>query len=168
MLYIIDANNLAGKLRILKEKDFDRILIEIIKEWHGSQKNRIILIFDSLDPMGDKYTKGNITVIYTPRDNYYRSADDKILEVAAKEIKTGYPESGSLTVITSDRELTTRIKKFEEKIGTKLTIVKAEDFAQKLTGFFEDQIINPEEADLRGLARDDIDKINNDLLKLWK
>ena len=61
MIYLIDANNLAGKLGILKNENFDKLLIKIIRHWPASRKNKIFLVFDSADPMGDKYSEKSDT-----------------------------------------------------------------------------------------------------------
>ncbi|RLC38288.1 hypothetical protein DRH27_02655, partial [Candidatus Falkowbacteria bacterium] len=63
MLYIIDANNLAGKLKMLGEENFDKKLRDLIKEYFKKKKSLVILVFDSSDPMGDKITDGNITLV---------------------------------------------------------------------------------------------------------
>ena len=108
MRYIIDANNLAGQLGILKEDEFAQKLIVLIKQWLGEKKRQVFLVFDSADPMGDKQVFGNLTVIYTPKDNYYKSADDKIIELADRN------ESNSLCVVTDDRGLIKEVKKISE------------------------------------------------------
>ena len=84
MIYVIDANNLAGKLNILDDENFDKKLISNIKKYFFNKNNSVYLVFDSNDPMGDKYKEDNIAVIYTPRDNYYKGADDKIIELTQK------------------------------------------------------------------------------------
>ena len=50
--------------------------------------------------MGDKAVEGNLTIIYSPRDDYYKSADDKIIELINNENK---PEQ--MVVISDDREI---------------------------------------------------------------
>lgn len=122
MPYLIDANNLAGKLNLLKEENFDQKLIKIIKEYISIyEKKKITLVFEGLDPMGDKRTEGNLTIIYSPRDDYYKSADDKIIEMINNADK---PEQ--IVVITDDRE----ILKATEQAGCE--IKKASYFAQIL------------------------------------
>jgi len=121
MPYLIDANNLAGKLNLLDEADFDQKLIKIIKEYIKKYNKKITLVFEGIDPMGDKLVEGNLTIVRAPRDNYYKSADDKIIEMINNETN---PEQ--LVVITDDRE----ILEAAEQAGCQ--IKKASYFAQIL------------------------------------
>ncbi len=123
MPYLIDANNLAGKLDLLDEADFDQKLIKIIKEYISAYNKKITLVFEGRDPMGDKVVDGNLTIIYSPRDDYYKSADDKIIELINNE---AMPEQ--LVVITDDRE----ILKAAEQTGCQI----------KKAGYFA-KILNP-------------------------
>ena len=121
MPYLIDANNLAGKLDLLDEADFDQKLIKIIKEYIRRYNKKITLVFEGRDPMGDKVAEGNLTIIYSPRDDYYKNADVKIIELIRITEK---PEQ--LVVITDDRE----ILEAAEQAGCQ--IKKASYFAQIL------------------------------------
>jgi len=161
MRYIIDANNLAGQLGILREDDFDQKLIEIIKQWLGKRKSQVFLVFDSADPMGDKQVFGNLTVIYTPKDNYYQSADDKILELVEAI------HASPLQVITDDRDLIKAIEKISEKIDNEIKILLATVFAKKLKPDLEKKENNHEDGQ-RGLSGQEIRKINNELRKIWQ
>ncbi len=165
MLYLIDANNLAGELRILNEKDFDKLLIAIIKKWPASQKNKIFLVFDSADPMGDKYTTKNLTIVYTPKDNYYRSADDKIIEIAENETAGQEKKREELTVVSSDREIMQKINKINEGNNSKIKLLRSEAFAQKL--YKKKPQAKPENGN-RGLDNKTINNINQELLDLWQ
>ncbi|MCK4554435.1 NYN domain-containing protein [Candidatus Parcubacteria bacterium] len=118
MPYLIDANNLAGKLDLLNEADFDQKLIKIIKKYIKRYNKKITLVFEGRDPMGDKLIDGNLTIIRAPRDDYYKNADVKIIELIRT---TGKPEQ--LVVITDDRE----ILKAAEQAGCQLK--KASYFA---------------------------------------
>ena len=164
MIYIIDANNLAGQLKILKEKDFDKKLIRLIKKWNAEKNKRINLVFDGVDPMGDKYCIGNITVIYTPKDNYYQSADDKIIELVRNFIKS---EREEITVVSDDRAIREAIEKLSKKAGQKIHIEQATLFAEKLKDFtIEKQAKNKE--DDKSLSTEEVKGINKYLLKIWK
>lgn len=121
MPYLIDANNLAGKLDLLNKDEFDQGLINIIKKYNKKYNKQITLVFEGNDPMGDKVTLDNLIIIYSPRDDYYKSADVKIIELIENETK---PEQ--LVVISDDREI---IKAAEDK-GCQ--IKKASYFAQIL------------------------------------
>ena len=100
MRYVIDGNNLAGKMDLLKEKEWQKELIYTLREYFAHSKKEIILVFDSNDPWGDKYPLSPLTVIHAPRDQYYRSADDKILELIEQAEK-----ERELVVITDDLEI---------------------------------------------------------------
>ncbi len=166
MHYIVDANNLAGKLYILKEKDFDKKLIELIKAYNVKKNKKITLVFDGVDSLGDKYNEGNITIIYTPRDNYYKSADDKIIEIVEKELSSEYPELSSLTVITDDRDLKATMERIVEKTGKKITIQSVSKFVKQLREYYKTKEENNQNKD--GLSDDEIKQINEEMLKIWQ
>jgi len=155
MINIIDANNLAGKLDLLKEEAFDEKLIKLIGQY---KKSKYILVFDGRDRMGDKYEKGNITVIYTPKDSFYKSADDKIVELARIYLNSGE----GAKIITDDLEIISKVEKIVNDSGGKISLEKASMFAQKLNSYLENR------REENKLADDEIDDINQDLLKAWK
>jgi len=155
MINIIDANNLAGKLGLLREENFDEKLIELLGQY---KKSKYILVFDGRDNMGDKYTRENITVIYTPRDNFYKSADDKIVELASQYLNSGE----GAKIITNDLEIISKVEKIINDQGGKIVFEKATSFAEKLNNYLE----NKQEE--KGLTETEADKINQDLLKVWK
>ncbi len=168
MLHIIDANNLAGKLNLLEEDNFDKKLFAIIKEFFFGKKNEIFLVYDSADLMGDKFTDGFINVVYTPRDSFYNSADDKILELAEDYARTKKDE---LAVVTDDLEIIDKIEKMKNTTGLKkIKVIKATDFAQLIDYKLSKQ--KPEEKsnedDSRGLSNKSIENINDELLRIWK
>ena len=168
MIYIIDANNLAGKLKMLGEVNFDKKLIRIIGEYYRKQPHKILLVFDGQDPLGDRIAAGaNITVIYSPRDKYYRSADDKIVEMIMT--RRGLPAGQNVCVVTDDVGLKNRVEEAYKENRQPLTIERATDLAQKLLKkSWKKETGDVKEDGKRGLKENDINKINNDLLKLWK
>ncbi len=153
-MIIIDANNLAGKLDLLEEKNFDRLLIDMIKKYNQDKLREIFLVFDSIDPMGDKFKEGNLTIIYTPCDNYYKGADDKIVELAEQ-----FKNKQNLKIITDDIDIKERIK----KLNLDLKLVTATEFARKLEYFF-----NEDEDSEDNLSENKKDSINKELLNIWK
>lgn len=155
MIIIIDANNLAGKLNLLKEKDFDEKLIRLMAKY---KKKKYILVFDGRDSTGDKYQRENITVIYTPKDSYYKSADDKIIELAKENINNGE----GAKVITDDLEIINKVIEIINESGGKIEMEKAAEFAKKINDYLENK---KQEEDFTGEERDDI---NEELLKIWK
>ena len=121
MPYLIDANNLAGRLKLLREPDFDQTLIELVQDYSERTSKKFILVFDSADTLGDRYTEGNVTVIYTPRDAIYSNADDKIIELMQNEKR---PEDW--TVITDD------INIIEEARDLDIENISTREFAAEL------------------------------------
>lgn len=165
MIYIIDANNLAGKLNILFEDDFDKKLVYIIKQYFSKKQINIFLIFDSADLMGDKYEDENVTVIYTPKDSYYKNADDKVVELLYEKIDNIKDE---ITLVTDDLEIIEKAEKIVKETGTKkVYFEKSTNFALKIEN--KNVRSNQEEnKDTRGLSKKQISNINEELLNLWK
>lgn len=161
MIYIIDANNLAGKLGILKNVDFDKQLIDIMRQYNNGKGKKIFLVFDGVDRLGDKYEIENITIIRSPKDDYYKTADDKIVELAqniSKNVKD------NLVVITNDLGIKDLIVKNNLDNEREIKIVKATDFAKQID-FKQD---SEQYEDDKKLDDNDVDKINSELLKIWK
>ena len=151
MPYLIDANNLAGKLKILNNSGFDQELISLIKIYLVSKNKKAILVFDSNDPLGDRYTEDNVTVIYTPRDAVYENADDKIIELMQNEKK---PEDW--IVVSDDMRIIDEAQKCD------IEIMLATDFAKKLA-----PDLDIDDEDEEELSSDAIDYINSELLDEW-
>lgn len=158
MLHLIDANNLAGKLDLRGEENFDRLLIDLIKKYNQEKHRQICLVFDSTDPMGDKFTEDAVTIIYTPKDNYYKNADDKIIEIVLKNKKK------SIRVITDDIEIKNKIEKLNLDENLKIELEQAGDFAEKIKRQTEDKNkINSQDI----ISDDEKEKLNDELLKIW-
>jgi len=121
MPYLIDANNLAGRLGILRENNFDQILIDLIRQYSEENNKKIVLVFDSNDSMGDRYKIDNVTVIYTPRDTVYNNADDKIVELMQNE-----KSPRDWVVISDDLKILDEADKFDIKT------ILAREFAKRL------------------------------------
>jgi predicted RNA-binding protein with PIN domain len=162
MIYIIDANNLAGKLNLLKEEDFDKRLIKIIEEYNYGKGRKIFLVFDGIDRLGDKYTSGNITVIRAPKDDYYKTADDKIIELAQAIIAT---VKDDLVVITDDLGIKDLVTKNNLDNKRKIKMIKAAVFAEKLNWLKNKK---QDHEDDKKLDDKEIGAINRELLKIWQ
>lgn len=160
MPYIIDANNLAGKLDLLRQANFDQKLIKIITDFNQNKTRKYILVFDSFDTMGDKITMGNIKIVYTPHDSYYHNADDKIFEIAEMETNSGF------TVITDDNELRERMEKLNENRKNKICLMKATDFANRINIYFNN--LNLQNKEVKKLSENEKNIINDELMKIWK
>jgi len=150
-MLIIDANNLAGKLQLLDKKDFDLILIKIIQDWNRLKNKRIVLVFDGFDVMGDKYEDKRIVIVRTPKDSYYRNADDKIIEIIKGVIEDS-------TLITDDNELIKKALYFSSG-KFKLNIKKATKLALEIEGSCEMEYD-------KDYKKED-NSINDELLKIW-
>ena len=163
MIYIIDANNLAGKLEILFEDDFDKKMVALMKKYFFNKGIDVKLVFDSNDIMGDKFQEDNVEVVYTPRDNYYANADDKVLELVKREISHGVG-NGQITVVTDDLDLRALVQSFADKTNFRLNLVRSTDFAARIRA--RENKENYDEAD-RGLSVSEEERINEELLGLW-
>lgn len=161
MIHIIDANNLAGKIGLLGQKDFDRLLITRLKDYYRDKKIKVVLVFDGVDFMGDKAKDNNLEIIYAPKDGYYKSADDKIIELALDENLSFRDE---IAIYTDDREIVEKINK-QNKAGRKINFHKASTLAENMEARI--MAIDDEEEEDRFLNENEIKNINDELLKLW-
>jgi len=162
MTYIIDANNLAGKMGLLKENNFDKMLIKELSPFFRRKKSGFYLVFDSADPMGDKYReRENVTVIYTPRDNYYKSADEKISEVLERTL-----EYDEVSLVTNDRELKEKGEKNSRELSREkyFQIEDSIDFANRVQKTKKAK--TPKTKD--NLTKKDIKEINKELLDKFR
>ena len=162
MHYLIDANNLAGALHLLDEPHFDRKLIGLIQEYGFGRRDKYILIFDSGLVMGDKYVSSNVTVIYTPKDGYYKSADDKIYE-QARSIN----ENEIFTLVTDDIDLANNIEKLNSSRRTKIIFLKARKFAALIINKVK-KPAEDNEAGEEGIDQGTLDDITEEFKKIWK
>ena len=147
MPYLIDANNLAGRLKLLREPDFDQTLIEFVRDYSERVGKKFILVFDSADSLGDRYTEGNVTVIYTPRDAVYSNADDKIIDLMQNEKR---PDDW--TVITDDINIIEAARDLDiENISTRefaAELMPAGGLADE--GEEEDELSEAEQGEING------------------
>jgi predicted RNA-binding protein with PIN domain len=171
-MYIIDANNLAGKLKMLGEENFDKKLINMIREFNRDRGVHIFLVFDGANPFGDKVSAGhNLSVVYSPKDIYYQSADDKIVEmVRGSWLNEDFAGGKTITVVTDDRELRKRIEAAAAETRYNIKLERATDWAEKILNRlakyeYEDEI---EDRNKGGLSDEEVDDINNELYRAWK
>ncbi len=146
MKYIIDANNLAGEMGLLDFDDFDKILIEKIAGL--TQKKNYVLVFDSLNYMGDRFQQENLEIIYAPRDEFYGNADAKILEIVKQE--------KDCFLISNDLDL---IEKAKNK-NKNLKQISCKQFAQKF------KKVNTER-ESNVFEQEELDSLNKELYDLW-
>jgi hypothetical protein len=162
MLYIIDANNLAGQLGLLERQDFDTILPALVEDFFAGKNNEAVLVFDPRDSLGDRYRQGNLEIIYTPRDNFYRNADDKVLEIIKNHL-ADVEFKKEIRVVTNDTELRDKIKLAMDgsPIGWRVKLIRADDFANEI----EQKLSYSDEAEEKEI---DDPGLNEELLKIWK
>lgn len=186
MFYIIDANNLAGKLNLLGESDFNFKLIELIKKYKPDKKHFFFLVFDSSDPMGDKEKiDERITVVHTPKDSYYKNADDKILEIAENinqdenmklsfkdgnkgenitELSSKLKNLDKVIIITDDLEIKGKIENLNREKNLKIIIEGSTEFSTKIMDYFKKEPFDNEDK----LSEDDEEEINKELSNVWE
>ena len=161
-MYIIDGNNVAGKFKLLGLEHFDRKLLGLIQTWNITKQVKITVVFDGGELMGNKIAiDSNITTVYSPRDSFYKDADDMIVEIVRRAL---LDPGEALILVTEDRELQKRAEKEGEIAKRKIKIIKSGDFIKRLE-------INLKEVDVdedRELSDKDINSINGELLKIWK
>jgi len=151
-------------MKMLGEENFDKILIDKILKYNQGKKRKIVLVFDSRDPMGDKITvNSEVSVVYAPHDKFYKSADDKICELLENvgTAFSGLKENDEYKVISEDNDLINRVNKISERINKKIDILKSSKFANQIN-FKEKKEDNDDE-----LAKDKEEKINEELMKIW-
>lgn len=144
-------------MKILKEENFDRILIKTVEEYAVTKGCKFILVFDSSDNMGDKHSEGNLTVIYTPRDSFYKSADDKIVELI-----NNTDEKEEISLVTDDLEIKDLAEKLKLDKGKKIFFVSTQEFIEKMSRAKEKLVDKADD-----LSEDDVSNINNELLRKW-
>ena len=148
-------------MKILGEDNFDKKLIEIIRSYNSNRNSPILLVFDGQEQMGDKIVIDPLlTVRYSPRDGYYNSADDLIVEIVEKNLNR---EKQEITVITDDIELKKRIIKIQEQFGGHIHLEQATRFVEKLKRL--DAQIDDREDGERGLSESEQKDINEDYMK---
>jgi len=161
MRYVIDANNLAGVLGILDEEDFDLQLIDSIKNFIGDKNIQVDLVFDSSDYFGDWKRIGNINVFYTPRDEQYNCADDKIVDIFSKNINN----KDNVVLVTDDIELQNRVNSVISEFSDNfLKIEKSSTFALNL---FKKYNVDACKMGKCGLSDGEVQEINQEIMEIY-
>ncbi len=179
MYYIVDANNLAGSLNLLAEPDFDQKLIVLMQAWLADKRVNVILVFDSLCSAGDHLSYKHLEVIYAPRDDYYHSADDKIIEIfrqigIQRNISTNSTFSftiinklinHNLVLVSNDIDLQKRAQAICSQNKTSLKSLVNQKF---INLFFKEDLSITTVDENRGLSDGEQAEIEKDLLALWQ
>jgi len=139
--YIIDGNNLIGKIKLLsnlqkKDKQASREKLEhLVDRYFANKKIEVILNFDGF--ANQKINTSKLKLFYS--DN--RSADEKI----KKQIETE-TNKRNIIVISSDNN----VREFAKVCGCE--VILSEDFGKEIT---KSQNVDDEESRIK--AMDDID-----------
>lgn len=167
MIYIVDANNLAGHLGILEEENFDRILIDIVSGYLGNKGEESYLVFDSNDPMGDKKEEDGVKIVFAPRgESPYSCADDKILEILNNKItEEGF--NNEITIVTDDNGLKARIEEAIKgsDIEKRIHGLSCSEMSERIDKFAEgvnDDYFSPE-----GLEEKEQREVTEELREIW-
>jgi len=121
LTYLIDGNNLIGKIPLLmslqrKDKQASREkLSHILDRYFHSKKSKVILFFDGFE--NGKINCSNLKIIYSDK----QIADDKI-----KSFITDSKSTKNYVVITSDANLAQFAKKCS------CTIISSDNFAAEI------------------------------------
>jgi predicted RNA-binding protein with PIN domain len=170
-MYIIDGNNLAGKLKMLGEANFDKKLIDMIRNFSRGRGPRIILVFDGADRFGDKSAVSEyLSVVYSPKDRFYRSADDKIVELVQNSwSRQTAGDSRNITVVTDDSELGSRIMSAASETRYNIRLERATDWAEKIIKrLYKPEADNILKGNKGGLSDKDMKNISDEMMRLWK
>lgn len=157
---------------MLGEEDFDRKLTRMIKEFNRDRGINITLVFDGTDSLGDKSSiDHNLTVIYSPKDNFYRSADDKIVEmVRGISGNNDFSEAKkTIVVVTDDGGLRKRLEEAAGETRYSVKLERATDWAERILR----KKAKTDEADNNnknkgGLSDNEISRLNEKLKRIWK
>ena len=158
MYYLIDGNNLAGELGLLEESDFNEILVDLLADFLEDNRKKVILVFDGNDLMGDSYEEDRLKVIYSPKDEHYQSADDKIVEIIREED----PDEG-ITLVTNDIEIKDEVGIINKEQNRKneVLILGSTEFKSELGE--EDENTSSDDE----LEENEVAEINDELMEEW-
>ena len=171
MFYIIDGNNLAGRLGLIGQENFDKTVVSLIKDFMRRHPSvEVMVVFDGRDLMGDRAMDGNLTIIYTPRDDQYEGNADRMIAertialVIDNKFKAFAPKE--IELVTDDSGIREELK--DLVADRSIRIIWTNDFAGKLNFGSEADDVKIVDDGKRGLKKDEQDKINQELLNFWK
>ena len=161
MMYIIDGNNFAGAWGVLEQNNSSLQVVEVLSEYFQNRRQKVILVFDSSDYLGDKYIKNGLLVIHSPRDDYYTCADDKILELAEHYCQQ------KLIVVSDDIEIRKKVEELRDKGCINLDNQRATELVSDIK-YFQAKKEKQKIDNNRGLSDDKVDEINKELLEKFR
>ena len=151
---------------MLGQDDFDKRLLARLKAYFHNRACKVFLVFDSLDPMGDRFRDGSFEVIRTPRDDFYANADDKVLEIVG-EFLVNDDFKDDVSVVTDDCDLQEKVRSAIAYHARKrlVKVIRATDFSRRLRDG-EERIASAGLTD-KTEAENDSDSLKEELLKRW-
>lgn len=115
MSWVIDGNNLLGRLGIARESaDAKRELVRRLAQFARSKRARVVCCFDGPEPPSFGKHLGGVTVVFSGA----RPAD----ELIAQRVASG----NGWKVVTSDQALASRVG------GRRVAIIPPQQFAREL------------------------------------
>ena len=104
--YLVDGMNVIGSRPDGWWRDLDAAVVRLARRlaaWQAAEDVRVTVVFDGRPPPAlDKLDVGDLAFAFAGQG---READDEIVRRVGTD-----PEPGSLTVVTSDRLLTERVR----------------------------------------------------------
>jgi rRNA-processing protein FCF1 len=108
MAWLIDGSNVLGAMRLDRASvDAKRELARLAASFARAKRTRVTCYFDGNEPPAFARHLGNTTIVFSGA----RSADDLIAQRSEEN-------AASMTVVTSDRELTSRVARRRVKVIT--------------------------------------------------
>ena len=115
-MWLIDGSNVLGAMRLDRAStDAKRELTRLAAAFARAKRTRVTCYFDGVEPQAFARHLGNTTIVFSGS----RTADELIVQRVEES-------SANITVVTSDRELISRISR------RKVRIVTAQEFVHEL------------------------------------
>jgi len=143
--YIIDGNNLIGKIKDLwtlqiKDKQMSRVkLVKIIEQYFNGKKYKVSLHLDGYS--ADSIPSSNCVIHYSNKN----SADSEI----KKEIDLANTPK-TIAIVSSDHSVQNYAK------ASSCTVISSEEFAKKIKG---EKIKNSEDEIAKSISDDEMKKL---------
>ena len=115
-MWLIDGSNVLGAMRLDRSStDAKRELARLAAAFARAKRTRVTCYFDGVEPQAFARHLGNTTIVFSGS----RTADELIVQRVEES-------SANITVVTSDRELISRVSR------RKVRIVTAQEFVHEL------------------------------------
>ncbi len=156
-MYIIDGNNLAGKLGLLASRDISKEVTRLLDQYFKDKASRVIAVFDGYS--GGRETSRIRTEYATDMASWRESADEKIISIIRRAKK-----GESFIVVTDDRGLQAAALEEAKNGGKHVSIIRSTEFAERLSAREADFERDSLEKEIGGEARRRLDQ---ELLEKW-